>query len=204
VSSGAEAFGRRAACYLRLSVSLAMLFIVTYGSTNWLSGLRSHLFRLHFDWELGIPFVPWMVYVYLSINLFLALPLFVLNTGDIRRLAKVFGMATLAGALAHLLLPAQLGWERPLHVAGYPVLAWLFVLDRPHNLVPSLHVGYSVLVGAVVWRRAGALWLRVVVGMWMALLVMSVLLAHQHHLVDVVSGVALGVVCYCWFEDFLA
>src|SRR5206468_642501 len=82
-------------------------------NSNWLAGRRSNLFRLYLDWELGIPFVPWMIYVYLSINFFLALPVFVLDIDDIRRFAKAFAWVTLAAALAHQLLPTQLGWQRP-------------------------------------------------------------------------------------------
>jgi membrane-associated phospholipid phosphatase len=190
VSSGAEPFGRRLAVYLRLSIWLTLLFIVTYTATNRLSAQRTDPFRLYFDRELSIPFVPWMIWVYLSINFFLALPLAVLNIAEIRRFAKAFALATVAAALAHLLLPAQLGWTQPA----------CFNLDSPHNLVPSLHVTYSVLAGAVVWNGTTAFWLRIVSGAWLALLVSSVPLVHQHHLLDVVTGAALGILCYHWFS----
>ena len=131
-----------------------------------------------------------MIWVYLSINLFLALPLAVLNIADIRRFARAVALATVAAALAHLLLPTQLGWTQPA----------CFNLDRPHNLVPSLHVAYAVLAGAVVWNGATAHWLRILSGAWLALLISSVLLVHQHHLLDVVTGAALGIFCYRWFR----
>jgi membrane-associated phospholipid phosphatase len=89
-----------------------------------------------------------------------------------------------------LLLPTQLGWTQPA----------CFNLDYPHNLVPSLHVAYAVLAGAVVWNGATARWLRVLSGAWLALLISSVLLVHQHHLLDVVTGAALGIFCYRWFN----
>lgn len=196
MSSGAEEFRRRLAVYLRLSVWLALLFILTYATTNWLAARRSNLFRFYWNWELGIPFVPWMIYIYFSINFFLALPLFVLDMNGIRCFAKAFAWVTVAAAVAHLLLPAQLGWQRPGQVAGYPVLHRLFALDLPYNLVPSLHVGYAFLAWAVVWNRTVEHWVRAMASVWLALLVMSVLLAHQHHLLDVVAGAALGVICY--------
>jgi membrane-associated phospholipid phosphatase len=190
VSSGAEPFSRRLAVYLRLSIWLTLLFLLTYTTTNRLSALRTNHFRLYFDRELSIPFVPWMIWVYLSINLFLALPLAVLNIADIHRFARAVALATVAAALAHLLLPTQLGWTQPA----------CFKLDLPHNLAPSLHVAYAVLAGAVVWSGATARWLRVLSGAWLALLISSVLLVHQHHLLDVVTGAALGISCYRWFS----
>ena len=190
MSSGAESFSRRLAVYLRLSIWLTLLFLVTYTSTNRLSAVRTNPFRLYFDRELSIPFVPWMIWVYLSINLFLALPLAVLNIADIRRFARAVALATVAAALAHLLLPTQLGWTQPAR----------FNLDHPHNLVPSLHVAYAVLAGAVVWNGATAHWLRILSGAWLALLISSVLLVHQHHLLDVVTGAALGIFCFRWFR----
>ncbi len=190
MSSGAESFSRRLAVYLRLSIWLTLLFLVTYTSTNRLSAVRTNPFRLYFDRELSIPFVPWMIWVYLSINLFLTLPLAVLNIAQIHRFARAVALATVAAALAHLLLPTQLGWTQPA----------CFNLDLPHNLVPSLHVAYAVLAGALVWNGATARLLRIFSGAWLALLISSVLLVHQHHLLDVVTGAALGVFCYRWFN----
>jgi membrane-associated phospholipid phosphatase len=190
VSSGAEPFSRRLAVYLRLSICLALLFTVTYTATNRLSALRTNHLRLYFDRELNIPFVPWMIWVYLSINFFLALPLAVLNIAEIHRFARAFALATIAAALTHLLLPTQLGWAQPA----------CFTFDYPHNLAPSLHVAYAVLAGAAVWHGASSFWVRMFSGAWLALLVSSVVLVHQHHLLDVVTGAALGILCYRWFS----
>jgi membrane-associated phospholipid phosphatase len=62
---------------------------------------------------------------------------------------------------------------------------------RPHNLLPSLHVALSVVCVHVYARHAGTagkalLWL------WAGAVAASTLLLHQHYLLDVLSGAALG------------
>ena len=66
----------------------------------------------------------------------------------------------------------------------------------PHNLVPSLHVATSALFIAVLYRSLSSVWIRAGLILWGMLLCASVLLVHQHHVLDVVSGLLLGYLCY--------
>jgi hypothetical protein len=187
-----EPFSARLRDYLKWSAALALLFAATYWTTNWLAAQRAGPYRLYFDWELAIPFIPWMIYPYLTVNGILLLPLFVLDRAGIQRFARAFAAATVAGAACHLLLPAALGWPRPSEVPGHPVFASLFKLDRPHNLVPSLHVAYSTLAARAVWRAPATAILKAATAVWLTLLIASVLLTHQHHLADVAAGLLLA------------
>ena len=65
--------------YLGLSLLLDVLFLVVYGGSSWLNGLRSGHYSLYLSWELAIPLVPIMIFPYLSIGLFFLLPLLVLT-----------------------------------------------------------------------------------------------------------------------------
>jgi membrane-associated phospholipid phosphatase len=190
-----DGFARRLAAYLRWSAGLTLLFAATYGATNWIAAQWSSRLRLYFDWELAIPFAPWAIYVYVSINALLTLPLFFLDTNGIGRLGRGFAWTTILAAVAHLVLPADLGWSRPA-VPPASLLATLFTLDWPHNLAPSLHVAYSALAGLAVWNAARAAWLRTLAAVWATALAASTMLTHQHHLVDVVTGAALGAFAY--------
>jgi len=171
---------------------------LTYGSTNWLAAMRSARFRLYFDWELAIPFVPWMIWVYLSLQVFLALPLFVLGTAGISRLGQTFALVTVTAAAIHLALPADLGWPRPTAVPGHPAFERFFSIDRPHNLVPSLHIGYGALTFMAIRRGTKRMWIKRLAAVWLAWLVCSVSLVHQHHLADTASGLALAALCNRW------
>ena len=64
-------------------------------------------------------------------------------------------------------------------------------LALPHNLVPSLHVAMSVTCVAIYALRAGRPGKTLLWG-WATAIALSTLLFHQHHLLDVVTGWALG------------
>jgi hypothetical protein len=66
--------GRRAAAWLCL---LGPFFFASYGAANWLAAQRTHVGWVVFDWEHSIPFVPWTIVPYWSIDGFYALSLFV-------------------------------------------------------------------------------------------------------------------------------
>lgn len=194
--SAAEPFRARLIVYLKWSLGLTLLFVGCYSFTNWFADQRAYRFTFYWDWELGIPFVPWVIYVYGSFQALVVLPLFVLDIARLRRFGQAFAAATLVAAILHILLPADLGWHRPAAVDSYPVYGLLFNFDRPHNLMPSLHVAYGALTAMVVWGATRAIALRVFVAFWLLILLASVFLVHQHHLADVISGLGLAAVCY--------
>ena len=185
--------------YLRWSAILTVLFLVTYGGTNWLASLRQTRFHIYFGQELAIPFVPWMIWVYLSLQVFFVLPLLVLNSTGLSRFGEAIALATLIAAAVHLLLPAELGWARPASVPGYSIFSRFFSFDRPHNLVPSLHVAFSALTCLVVWSATRNQWIRCIASLWTVTLICSVALVHQHHMADVASGLLLAAICFRWY-----
>lgn len=184
-----------------LWASLAgVAFFAIYPTLNWLTSLRSHRFHLYLPTELSIPFVPQFIWAYLSMYALLLLPLFVLPTERMPALGKQLVAGTVASGAVFLLLPAELGFVRvipsdPIYASIY---ASIFGVDRPHNLVPSLHVVWSsaiVLACADTTRSLGRAQLYV----WLAMLVGSTLLVHQHHILDAASAILLVLVlrrCY--------
>src|SRR5688572_31751124 len=65
---------RRAAAWLAF---LGPFFLASYGFANWLASRRAEVGAIVFDWEAGIPFLPWTIVPYWSIDLLYALSLFV-------------------------------------------------------------------------------------------------------------------------------
>ena len=93
-----------------------------------------------------------------------------------------------------MLFPAALGFERALPPdAPYrQIFEAIHHVDAPHNLVPSLHVVFSsvIALACASFARPSFRWL---LWVWLALIVVSTVLVHQHHLIDVLAALLLVV-----------
>src|SRR5262245_21410398 len=179
--------------YLYWSGWVGLAFFSVYPTLNWITSLRPEPLHLYFAAELTVPFVPELIWAYLSMYVLFLMPPFFLPAAHMPALGKQLIAGTLVSGLVFLLLPAQLGFARELpsdsFIAG--IYRAMFSIDRPHNLVPSLHVVFTVAIGlacADVARplaRAGLI-------AWIATAVASTLLVHQHHLLDIAAALALA------------
>jgi hypothetical protein len=61
-------------------------------------------------------------------------------------------------------------------------------LYNPLAAVPSLHAGFALAVG-VVFRQAGALWLRVLAASWQVIIGIAVVATGNHFLLDIAAGI---------------
>lgn len=177
---------------LRWAAYLTLLFLPVYGLCNWITAQRTTRYRLWFDWELALPFVPEMVWVYLSLFACFFLPMFALRATALNALCRRLAFAVLVSAAGFLLLPAELGFARPAELAADAAAFQLvYLLDLPHNLLPSLHVSWSALFIAALREASGPL-LRRALGLWFIALCVSVLLVYQHHVLDVIGGLLVA------------
>jgi membrane-associated phospholipid phosphatase len=101
-----------------------------------------------FDWERHIPFVPWTIVPYWSIDLFYGLSLLLFAT---RREVDIHARRLLAAQLVavacFLAVPLRFSFERP---AADGAAGWLFAalgaFDLPYNQAPSLHIALLVIL----------------------------------------------------------
>ena len=104
-------------------------------------------------------------------------------------------LATVAAATCFVAWPLRYAFDRPVP-AGWLGPPWRQFLrsDAPLNELPSLHVALLVIV-APAYLRATRGPVRVALLIWFGLIGVSPLLVHQHHLLDLLAGLALGLVC---------
>jgi membrane-associated phospholipid phosphatase len=190
------------AAALLLSVSLSLLFILVYGGCNALAAQRMDLRTCFFAWELRIPFAPALILPYMSIDLFFVVsPFLCQNVLELRTLGWRITAAILVAGAAFVAFPLTAGYTHP-QVSGWS--GWLFGLlwsfDKPHNLVPSLHVALASLLWPVFSRhiRPSLRWL---LNLWFTLIVVSALFTWQHHILDIAMGAMLGQVCMFVFPE---
>ncbi len=177
--------------YLSYALIVALLFVIGYGGANWLAAQRATHLKLFFDAELAIPLLPAMIWIYLSINLLFVLPVFRLDTEELRLLGRRMIAATVAATLIFLAMPTTIGFAR-LDTAndGHAIFQLLYALDHPFNSVPSLHVAYSTLILTALARN-GRWLLKATLATWLALIMASTVLIHQHHMLDIASALLL-------------
>ncbi len=159
----------------------------------WVTLQRPEVGVFFFAWERAIPFVPFFIIPYLSIDLFfVAAPSLFRDQCELRLYAlRVAGAIVIAG-ICFLLFPLRFAFPRPSAEGWLGLLfAWFRALDAPCNLFPSLHAALLVfLVDAYARHLRG--FGRAVVMLWFVLIGFSPLLTHQHHVLDIVGGFALA------------
>ena len=182
----------RAKAYLSWVGVITVVFIAVYPTINWFTETRAHRYRLYLPFELDIPLAPLFIWAYLSMYALFLMPLFMVSAERMQALGKQLAAGTILCGIVFLLLPADLGFLRevpsqPLYAS---IFSGLFGVDRPHNLMPSLHVVFSCLI-LFMCREGANVILRVLLFVWVVLIVASTVLVHQHHLIDALTGLAV-------------
>lgn len=190
-----EPFATRLKYYLLWGLLVSLVFFALYPLINIFTTTRSDTLALWLPMELSIPFIPAFIWLYLSMYLIIFVPLFFLNLQEQKRLASELIVVTIIGAVIFLLFPARLGFVRQLpdNPLYHALFSQLLALDKPHNLVPSLHVAWSWTVVRAVSRTVRG-WVPVMLYFWFTGIALSTLFVHQHHVLDVVTGLLLSLV----------
>ena len=166
-----------------------------YLGTNEIAAQRTSFYQLYFEFEREIPMVPWMIHIYNSFHILLFMNFLIIkNSLKIKAIAISLISSSAIASVFFLLFPAELGFSRTENIQGYEfwynALHWL---DHPHNLVPSLHITFSALSAYVISTEIGSVFLKLIFLLWFLLICSSIVLVHQHHLMDIVSGFVLAV-----------
>lgn len=176
-----------------------LLFFVVYGSCNYYASLSSTTYKLYFDWELKLPLIPWMVLPYRSLDWIFVVTYFVLDRAHTKRLGQHMMISLIPAAIIFCLFPGECGFVRPdPSTLGIwkPFYEVLYTLDKPHNLFPSLHITYSYL-GLMAFHDQHRTRTMTLFSLgWFLLICASVVFTYQHHVIDIVMGLALGIVVY--------
>jgi protein-tyrosine phosphatase len=187
---------------MRWLLVLAPFFFLSYGAANWLAAMRTDVGSVVFAWESRIPFVPWTIIPYWSIDLLYGISLFVCTSErELDTHARRLITAQVIAVTCFILFPLRFTFARPEAdgFAGY-LFASLDSFDKPFNQAPSLHIALLVIL----WDRFArhvSKWARLPLHAWFTLIGVSVLTTYQHHFFDVPTGALLGFVClWLWPE----
>ncbi|MCC6245035.1 MAG: phosphatase PAP2 family protein [Gemmatimonadaceae bacterium] len=182
-----------------LTTGFVLLFVVLFWGSEWLAQFVPWRLHVDFAWEQRIPFGAWAVWLYLSLDLLLLLAPFVLRTwDDLLSLWLVLVSETCLAALCFVLLPVAPHFASFVPPDGLTGVAFVFAdaVNLHGNLLPSLHVAYAVTAALAYARQAQyqqrssivpIIWVT-----WALAIAVSTVVLRQHHVADVVTGLALG------------
>jgi membrane-associated phospholipid phosphatase len=158
------------------------------------SGARFTDIELPLDSQ--IPVVPVFVFAYFLYYLWILLPLLALREREhFYHTVVAFGVLQLAAVLTFILVPTYI--DRPVILgdgAAERLLRWLYKTDQCSNLVPSLHVGHTVLV-TMLFRSARSRWVPLITAGTL-LISASTVLIKQHYLIDVPAGLLFALAAF--------
>ena len=181
---------------------LGPFFFVTYGLANTWTSRLPNVNSIVWEWEKQIPFVPWTILPYMSIDAFYALSLFICTSRtELNTHAKRLLSATLISITGFLLFPLKFSFIRPptegFNKALFDVLTGF---DKPFNQAPSLHISLLMLLWAKYMRHTHST-MHWFIHSWFALIGLSVFTTFQHHIIDGMTGAMVGIFCFYIFPD---
>lgn len=190
---------RRALLWLLL---LGPFFFASYGLATHLAAQRVDVPSVVFDWERHLPFWPWTIVPYWSIDLLYGVSLFLCTRRhELDRHALRLLTAQVVAVTCFILWPLRFSFERPDTQGAF---GWMFDVlagfDKPFNQAPSLHIALLVILWVKFYDHLRGAWRWLLHG-WFALIGMSVLTTWQHHFVDVPTGALLGWLCVWLWPD---
>src|SRR6185369_15891627 len=184
-----------------LCLSFIKLFSSVYGGTSLLAAVRNPHPDPSFRFEMGVPFIPAMAAVYLTVPLILLMTPFILRTWrELTPFYLTLTAETLIAGLCFLVVPFAQAYP-PRVASGFwgGIFRLADTLNLEYNEVPSLLVAFAVTAALVFSRRCGGLG-KLVLAVWTLGVLLSTLLIHEQHLLDIGAGAALGVLGFVFVQ----
>ncbi|NNE21192.1 MAG: phosphatase PAP2/dual specificity phosphatase family protein [Rhizobiales bacterium] len=172
---------------------LVPFFFLSYGLANTIAAANPNVGSIVYPWEQYIPFLPWSIVPYWSIDLFYGAALFLcLTSSEVDTLAKRLLSVQVIAVVCFILFPLTFSFDRP-EVVGLPGLMYsaLKGFDKPFNQAPSLHIALLVVLWVHYVKHVSGR-IRKPLHVWFTAIGVSVLSTYQHHFIDVPTGALLG------------
>ena len=181
---------------------LGALFFSSYNAANWLASQRAQVPSIVFAWESQIPYWPWSIVPYWSVDLLYCLSLFICTTRrELDTHARRLLAVQLISVAVFIIAPLRYTFVRPETTGIFgAMLDALLLFDKPFNQAPALHISLLVIIWVRFFAhlRGPRRWL---LDAWFTLIGVSVLTTYQHHFFDLPTGLWAGWFCVWLFPD---
>lgn len=145
-----------------------------------------------------IPFEPSAIWLYLSFFLLVPAAYLFAAPRRLEPLTRAMRMSAVVAGVVFVAWPTVLIYPPISHGAvGGAALRALADFDSPQNCMPSLHGALTLLCMVALVQRDQP-WRSVLVVVWGAAVMWSVIAARRHLAIDLGAGLMLGAVCAWW------
>jgi hypothetical protein len=181
-------------------LALGVLFFSSYNAANWLASQRAQVPSIVFAWETHVPFWPWTIVPYWSIDLFYCVSLFVCRTrAELTTQAMRLLTVQVISVAVFVLAPLKCTFVRPETTGVFGAMFdALQTFDKPFNQAPALHISLLIILWVCFARHLHGPW-RWLLHVWFALIGISVMTTYQHHFFDIPTGAWTGFLCVWLF-----
>lgn len=156
-----------------------------------------------FEFEQHIPFVSWLIIPYMTSGFFFVCVFFwTKNLNELRILTQRMLFIILSAGVCYWVFPLKFSFEKP-EVSNFllkPLFVFLEKYDSPFNQAPSLHIAFAGIF-AIEGNAHFTGFRKFFLNIWLLLLATSTVLVYQHHLIDVVTGIALSLLSFLLFKN---
>lgn len=165
-----------------------------YLGMNWYSHHYQIQNFFYWQWELNIPLIEWFILVYFSAYLSFLPVFFGLDFNGHLNIAKALIVSGIIGCFIFFIYPTSCAYTRDLNEIQHfkYFFQFLWGQDNPVTLMPSFHVAMSGIFLLPIIKATKLGKIKFLYLIWLALICLSIVLVHQHHVVDIFSGLALS------------
>ncbi|MBI2083258.1 MAG: phosphatase PAP2 family protein [Deltaproteobacteria bacterium] len=181
-----------------LFLAILIYYVGGYFLIGFATAHRSGIHRIALPYESQIPFVPEMIFAYLLIYAFTASAYVGIDDlAFFKKVVKSFFLCVSFHFIFFLVFPVEYTLRPSLDYGGSwlnKLIVFYYWLDPVYNCFPSLHVSNVFLVSFFFERYRKGLGKIFFPFAW--LVAVSVVFVKQHYILDVVSGIFVGWLCY--------
>lgn len=181
--------------YAIIPAAVYILMVPTYFISHLLTKDANHI-SVATALDDAIPFLPIFIWIYVLAYLQWFIGYVAIARSNETLCKKYFGGELIAKAitiLIFLVLPTSMSQPNPTGSGlTYEIVRWMYGIDNPTNLFPSIHCLESWMVARGLAETNAPKYAKTAMWLFSVLVFMSVVFVKQHLALDIIGGIAVA------------